>query len=345
MIERLLPPAPADDVRGLARLLVDAVESGAAVSFRAPLSLGDAEAWWRDTLGGARPRAIFLVARDAEGISGSVQLHPAWAPNQLHRGEIVKLLVHRRARRAGLGTALMNAVEQMAPRFGYQLLTLDAKRGVPAEALYRRLGWTEVGAVPRYALDSDGAPHDAVFFYKDLGAGTVFDLQPTLTGTLLEMRPLHPDDWEALFLAASDPLIWEQHPDRERYREERFRVVFREGLESGGALVAVDRSTGRVIGFTRYHDYRPGKQIEIGWTFLARSHWGGRFNAEMKDLMIRHAFRFVPTVEFSAGVNNLRSRRAIEKLGAVPAGTEKDSRGGDSAVYHLTPETYRGHGN
>ena len=343
MIERLLPPGSADDVRGLALLLVDAVESGAAVSFRAPLAMADAEAWWRATLADARPRAVVLVARDAQGVAGSVQLHPAWAPNQLHRGEVVKLLVHRRARRAGLGTALMRAVEELALKFGYQLLTLDAKRGVPAEALYRRLGWTALGAVPRYALDADGTPHDAVFFYKDLGRGIVFDLQPTLTGTLLEMRPLAPGDWEALYRAASDPLIWEQHPDRERYREERFRVVFREALESGGALVAVDRATDQVVGFTRYHDYRPPTQIEIGWTFLARSHWGGRYNAEMKDLMIRHAFRFVPTVEFSAGVRNLRSRRAIEKLGAAEVGTEVDSRGGDSVVYHLTAETYRGY--
>ncbi|HWZ27990.1 MAG TPA: GNAT family N-acetyltransferase [Gemmatimonadales bacterium] len=173
-----------------------------------------------------------------------------------------------------------------------------------------------------------------------------FDLQPTLTGRLLEMRPLRADDWDALYALASDPLIWEQHPDRERWREERFRVVFREGMESGGALLAVDRQTGRAIGFTRYHDYHPElSEIEIGWTFLARSHWGGRYNSEMKDLMVRHAFKFVDTVVFSAGVDNLRSRRAIEKLGAVPAGTKTNQSGSDSVVYHLTAASYRGSGN
>jgi len=101
-----------------------------------------------------------------------------------------------------------------------------------------------------------------------------FDLQPTLTGPLLELRPLREDDWAALYALASDPLIWEQHPDSGRWREERFRVVFREGLESGGALLAVDRETGRPAGFTRYHDHHPERaEIEIGWTFLARSHW------------------------------------------------------------------------
>jgi len=172
-----------------------------------------------------------------------------------------------------------------------------------------------------------------------------FELQPTLTGRLLELRPLRPDDWDALSALASDPLIWEQHPDRERWREERFRVVFREGMESGGALLAVDRQTGRPIGFTRYHDYHPElSQIEIGWTFLARSHWGGRYNSEMKDLMVRHAFKFVKTVVFSAGVDNLRSRRAIEKLGSTPRGTKTNTNGGESVVYHLTAATYKGNG-
>lgn len=157
------------------------------------------------------------------------------------------------------------------------------------------------------------------------------------------MRPLREDDWDALYTLAKDPLIWEQHPDRERWREERFRVVFREGMESRGALVAVDLATGRPIGFTRYHDYRPERsEVEIGWTFLARSHWGGTYNSEMKDLMVRHAFTSVKTVVFSAGVDNRRSRRAIEKLGAVQAGLETNGNGGQSVVYHLTAATYRG---
>ena len=167
-IERLNRPAGDRDLRELARLLVDAVESGAAVSFMAPLPIERAEGWWRTVLSTADPAAIFLVARDDDGIAGSVQLHPAWAPNQPHRAEIVKLLVHRRSRRAGLGTQLMRSIEEAAYRAGYTLLTLDAKRGTPAEKLYRDLGWVPVGTIPRYALDPDGTPHDAVIFYKDL---------------------------------------------------------------------------------------------------------------------------------------------------------------------------------
>jgi GNAT superfamily N-acetyltransferase len=169
MIERLTLPASDADLTALAQLLVDAVESGAAVSFLAPLTLERARAWWRGTLSSSHARAIFLVARDRDGIVGTVQAQPAWAPNQPHRAEVVKLLVHRGRRRAGLGTQLMHAIEDAARRDGFGLLTLDAKKGEAAEQLYRRIGWTHAGTIPRYALDTDGTtPHDAVIFYKEL---------------------------------------------------------------------------------------------------------------------------------------------------------------------------------
>ncbi len=168
MIEELTRPVSDADIHGLAELLVDAVTSGAAVSFMSPLSLETAESWWRETIASSRRGAIFLVARDAQGIAGSVQMHPAWAPNQPHRADISKLIVHSRARRAGLGVQLMHAIEHAAWRAGITLLTLDTRRGDAAERLYRRLGWTSVGVVPGYALDSDGTPHDTVVFYKKL---------------------------------------------------------------------------------------------------------------------------------------------------------------------------------
>ena len=169
VIERLQPPANDADIRALAELLVDAVDSGAAVSFMQPLATEAAEAWWRDTLAAPSPRAIFLVARDAEGIAGSVQMQPAWAPNQPHRGEICKLIVHRRARGAGLGERLMKAAEAASREAGFKLLTLDAKEGGAAVQLYRKVGWTEVGTIPDFALDPDGrALHGTVIFFKRL---------------------------------------------------------------------------------------------------------------------------------------------------------------------------------
>lgn len=169
MIQRLSLPSDDADVRSLARLLADTVNTGSAVSFLAPLTVEAAEHWWRQLFATSGPRAIFLVARDGEGITGTVQLHPAWAPNQPHRGEVVKLLVDSRARHMGLGTRLMRAVEDAARNSGFRLLTLDTKQGDAAEHLYRRLGWIPAGTIPRYALDPDGTtPHDAVIFYKEL---------------------------------------------------------------------------------------------------------------------------------------------------------------------------------
>ena len=129
-----------------------------------------------------------------------------------------------------------------------------------------------------------------------------FDLQPTLKGDLLELRPLRAEDFHDLHAVAADPLIWEQHPVRDRYREEVFREFFREALESGGTLIAIDARQGQVIGSSRFHGYDTGKsEIEIGWTFLARPYWGGVYNGEMKRLMIEHAFRFVNSVIFLVG--------------------------------------------
>jgi RimJ/RimL family protein N-acetyltransferase len=148
-----------------------------------------------------------------------------------------------------------------------------------------------------------------------------FELQPNLKGELIELRPLKPEDWDELFAVASDPLIWEQHPESDRYREDVFKVFFSEALESGGAFVVIDTKSQEIIGSTRYHGYDPAKsEIEIGWTFLARKYWGGRYNAEMKQLMLDHAFKFVENVVFYVGENNVRSQKAMEKLGAIRNG-------------------------
>ena len=164
-----------------------------------------------------------------------------------------------------------------------------------------------------------------------------FDLQPTLKGELLELRPLRPEDFHDLYAVASDPLIWEQHPIPDRYQEEVFKDFFREALESGGALIVTDSKDGQVIGSSRFHGYDEEKsEIEIGWTFLARSHWGGIYNREMKQLMLRHAFRFVNRVIFLVGTRNLRSQRAMEKIGGVRAGSRTDPSGRENFVYQIT---------
>ena len=164
-----------------------------------------------------------------------------------------------------------------------------------------------------------------------------FDLQPILKGQLIELRPLQPEDFHDLYAAASDPLIWEQHPARDRHNEEVFKEFFREALESGGAVIAMDSKDGRVIGSSRFHGYDKEKsEVEIGWSFLARSHWGGVYNGEMKQLMLRHAFQFVDHVIFVVGPQNLRSQKAVEKIGGVLVGSRLDANGQDNFVYSLS---------
>jgi N-acetyltransferase len=167
-----------------------------------------------------------------------------------------------------------------------------------------------------------------------------FDYQPVLKGELVELRPLQAEDYDDLYAVAADPLIWEQHPVKERSERQGFQLFFREALASGGALIVIDNRTQRVIGSSRFHGYDHEKsEVEIGWTFLARSHWGGRYNGEMKRLMLQHAFQFVRSVVLLIGPNNIRSQRAVEKIGAVRVGSRLDASSRESYVFQITAPT------
>ena len=201
---------------------------------------------------------------------------------------------------------------------------------VSTEALKRRLAHDH--RLDREAYTQAKGP----FIERITKLALSFDWQPVLKGDLIELRPLRPEDHDDLYAVASDPLIWEQHPDKTRHEVAGFRVFFDEALASGGALIASDAVTQRVIGSSRFHGYDAERdEVEIGWTFLARSHWGGRYNGEMKRLMLQHAFRFVSRVVFLIGPQNLRSQRAVEKIGGVFAGS-RSTGGRESYVYQIT---------
>jgi RimJ/RimL family protein N-acetyltransferase len=168
-----------------------------------------------------------------------------------------------------------------------------------------------------------------------------FEFQPALKGELVELRPLRAEDFADLYAAASDPLIWEQHPASDRYKEDVFKEFFRDALASGGAFAVIDHGTRRVVGSTRFLAYdEENSEVEIGFTFLARSHWGGRHNGEMKHLMLGHAFRFVRSVVFLVGPQNYRSQRAVEKIGGVRDGTRPNAVGRDSVLYRIDASAY-----
>jgi RimJ/RimL family protein N-acetyltransferase len=170
---------------------------------------------------------------------------------------------------------------------------------------------------------------------------TAFDLQPTLRGALVELRPLRSDDFERLFAVASDPEIWEQHPNPDRCTRPVFTEFFRGAMESRGAFLVLDAQHGHAIGSSRYHAYdERNREVEIGWSFLARSCWGGTYNHEMKQLMLRNAFRFVDRVSFVIGEHNVRSRRAIERIGATLLRAEIGEDGNPRVVYTITRDAF-----
>ena len=168
------------------------------------------------------------------------------------------------------------------------------------------------------------------------------DLQPVLRGALVGLRPVRPDDWEGMFAAAADPLIWEGHPVSNRYQEPVFREFFDSALSSRSALTIRDRTTDKIIGSSRYHGYDAAiNEIEIGWTFLARPYWGGTYNLEVKRLMLDHIFHFVDCVIFMVGEDNVRSRRAMEKIGGRLRLETRDRAYGGVTHRHVVYEIRR----
>jgi RimJ/RimL family protein N-acetyltransferase len=167
--------------------------------------------------------------------------------------------------------------------------------------------------------------------------------QPTLESERLLLRPLRADDWDALFAVAADPLVWQQHPAHDRWQEAVFRAFFADALAGGGALVIIDKAADAIIGSSRFqgHDPADGGSVEIGWTFLARSHWGGSTNAEMKRLMLAHALGSVHRIRFRVGETNTRSRKAMEKIGGRLTGRTEQVESGGRPVTHVVYEIGR----
>lgn len=168
------------------------------------------------------------------------------------------------------------------------------------------------------------------------------DRQPTLASELLVVRPLRRSDFDALWSISSDPLLWEQHPAKERAERAGFVHWFEDAIASGGALVVLAAGDGEVIGTSRYDRLdEDASEVEIGWTFIARHLWGGHCNRELKRLMLEHAFQSVDVVVFRVHSQNTRSRRAVEKLGANLVRTEADPLGrGENVVFRLSSEQW-----
>lgn len=276
----------------------------------------DAEvlAWFAEVV---LPTSEVWVADENGAVRGVLVLAEEW---------IDQLYVDPEHVGRGIGSDLLAWAKQRRLA-GLELWTFQANAG--ARRFYERHGFVVTDATDG---DNEERAPDVRYEWRPL------DRQPTLEGPLLQMRPLRAHDFEDLFSIASDPLVWEQHPSKERATRPGFERWFEDAVGSGGALVAIAVPDEQIIGTSRFEHYDDARrEVEIGWTFLARSLWGGPYNPEMKRMMLEHAFRSVDRVLFRVHSLNLRSQRAVEKLGAVRVRTEVDPHGrGENVVFQLS---------
>jgi RimJ/RimL family protein N-acetyltransferase len=165
--------------------------------------------------------------------------------------------------------------------------------------------------------------------------------QPVLQDDHVILTPLRPEEFEELLTVSSDPLIWAQHPNPDRWKREIFRTYFDGALASGGAFMIRNRANGKAIGCTRFYDHDPAaSEVKIGYTFFSRDQWGTGTNHRVKRLMLDHAFRHVRNVIFHVGARNMRSRIAMERLGAELVGEEEVAYFGEppktNVVFRIT---------
>jgi RimJ/RimL family protein N-acetyltransferase len=174
---------------------------------------------------------------------------------------------------------------------------------------------------------------------------SAINFQPTIQNKLIIARPLEAADFESLYIAASDPLIWEQHPNKNRYQRPAFENYFKGAMESGGALLVKDAQTNEIIGSSRYSDFDAATNtVSIGYTFFVCSHWGKGYNYALKKGMLDHIFQFVRAVTFYIGAVNKRSQISIERFGAIKTGEENMAYFGEPAqlnfIYSITQEQW-----
>ena len=173
-----------------------------------------------------------------------------------------------------------------------------------------------------------------------------FSIQTILENEYFQLLPLQNDDFERLYLVASDPKVWEQHPNKERYKREVFENFFKGAMESGGAFIIINKESNEVLGSTRFYDFNEkNKSILIGYTFYGTNSWGKNVNPQVKKIMLDYIFQFVDTVIFHVGNDNIRSVKAMERLGAENLGEQEVAYFGEAArtnfIFQIKKEDWK----
>lgn len=173
----------------------------------------------------------------------------------------------------------------------------------------------------------------------------LFELQPILETEIVRIIPLKKEDFDELYKVAADPLMWLQHPNKNRYKKSEFTVFFEGAIQSGGAFKIIDKKTKDIIGSTRFYDFDAEKKtVSIGYTFLAITHWGKGYNPAVKKMMIEHAFQYADKILFHIGAKNKRSQTAISRVGAIKIDEQEMKYHGEDEhlgfIYELTPKRW-----
>ncbi len=245
-------------------------------------------------------------------IDGKAVACGAFKPYGENAVEIKRMYVSEGHRRMGIAFQVLQELEKWAASLQHNTCVLETGRNQPeAISLYEKAGYHRIPNYGQYAMIEN-----SVCLQKELDS---FQLQPTLLeNALIKLVPLQEADAERLYAVAADPLIWEGHPKKDRYKKEEFMVYFNSAVKDKNGLLVFEKASNELIGSTRFYDYQPGQSsIAIGFTFLARKFWGGTYNAALKTLMMDYAFRFVGVIVFHIGITNIRSQKAVEKIGAI----------------------------
>jgi RimJ/RimL family protein N-acetyltransferase len=236
----------------------------------------------------------------------------AFKPYNEKAVEIKRMYVSEGHRRQGIAFQVLRELEKWAASLQNNSCVLETGRNQPeAISLYEKAGYHRIPNYGQYAMIEN-----SVCLQKELEC---FQLQPThLYNTLIKLVPLQESDAERLYAVAADPLIWEGHPKKDRYKKEAFMDYFNSAVKDKNGLLVFERASNELIGSTRFYAHQPGlSSVAIGFTFLARKFWGGKYNAALKTLMMDYAFKFVDVIVFHIGITNIRSQKAVEKIGAI----------------------------
>lgn len=288
----------------------------------------------------ADPNSMFFIAWENQNSLGYLKVNTGKAQTELQDDtalEIERIYVKSSHHGKMVGQLLYNKALEMAQLHGKSYLWLGVWEGNPrAIRFYEKNGFV---AFDQHIFMMGNDEQTDIMMKKELTPQENFSLQPVLENEKIILLPLKEEDFESLYALASDPKVWEQHPNKDRWKKEVFQNFFEGAMQSGGAFKIVDKTSNEVMGSTRFYDYDGVEsKIFIGYTFYGRTYWGTGINPAVKKMMLDYAFQFVSKVQFHIGATNTRSQIAIGRIGAVKIAEEEVTYFGETPKFNFVYE-------